>query len=79
MFEALVAVFVDHPGPSLFLALAIAPLLDLELGIAAGLLAGAATELATVGVAIDAFHKTGPTPEAVSAFEAEIATDFAVA
>jgi putative transport protein len=49
------------------------------LGTAAGLLAGATTESATVGVAIDTFRKTGPAADVLTVFEADVATAFAVA
>ncbi|WP_052261376.1 aspartate:alanine exchanger family transporter [Ruegeria sp. ANG-S4] len=64
---------------ALVTAMLLAPLMGLSVGIAAGLLAGAVTESATLGVAIDAFAKTGADPAAQQIFEAEIATGFAVA
>ena len=53
--------------------------LNIGVGTASGLLAGATTESATVGVAIDAFRKTGADAAAIRQFEADIATSFAVA
>lgn len=53
--------------------------LNLGAGTASGLLAGATTESATVGVAIDTFRKTGADAAAIRTFEADVATSFAVA
>lgn len=64
---------------ALIVAALLAPLMDLSVGVAAGLLAGGVTESATLGVAIDAFAKTGADDAAQQIFEAEIATGFAVA
>ncbi len=64
---------------ALGVVLAAALALNLGTGTAAGLLAGATTESATVGVAIDAFRKTGADAAAIQAFEADVATAFAVA
>ncbi len=64
---------------ALIAAVLLAPLMKLSVGVAAGLLAGGVTESATLGVAIDAFAKTGTDPGAQQVFEAEIATGFAVA
>ncbi|MCC7284238.1 MAG: aspartate-alanine antiporter [Acetobacteraceae bacterium] len=63
---------------ALLVALGCAKLLGLDVGIAAGMLAGAATESATVGVAIDTFRRIGAAPEAIRTFEANVATAFAV-
>lgn len=64
---------------ALVVVLIAAVLFDLNVGTAAGLLAGGVTESATVGVAIDAFRKTGADAVASRVFEAEVATAFAVA
>lgn len=64
---------------ALLVAILLAPLMGLSVGIAAGLLAGGVTESATLGVAIDAFAKTGADAASQQIFEAEIATGFAVA
>ena len=63
---------------ALLIVWAFARILGLDVGTAAGLLAGATTESATVGVAIDAFRKTGADQAARTAFEGDIATAFAV-
>lgn len=63
---------------ALVVALASAMILRLDVGIAAGLLAGSVTESATVGVAIDTFRRMGESPEAMQAFEGNVATAFAV-
>ncbi len=60
-------------------AVLLSPLMGLSVAKAAGLLAGGVTESATLGVAIDAFEKTGADEAARKTFEAEIATGFAVA
>lgn len=64
---------------ALVVAAVLAPLMGLSVGIAAGLLAGGVTESATLGVAIDAFAKTGADEAAQQIFDGEIATGFAVA
>jgi putative transport protein len=74
-----VAVTLVLCGTALGVVLAAALALNLGTGTAAGLLAGATTESATVGVAIDAFRKTGADAAAIQAFEADVATAFAVA
>ncbi|WP_424814810.1 aspartate-alanine antiporter [Roseococcus sp. YIM B11640] len=73
-----IAVTVILCVTALAVTLACALALRLDVGIAAGLMAGAATESATVGVAIDTFRRIGATPEAAHAFEANVATAFAV-
>ncbi|WP_373505742.1 aspartate-alanine antiporter [Aestuariivirga sp.] len=52
---------------------------NLGIGTASGLLAGATTESAAVGVALDTFRKSGADATMVQAFEADVATSFAVA
>ena len=52
---------------------------NLGIGTASGLLAGATTESAAVGVALDTFRNTGADDTMVRAFEADVATSFAVA
>lgn len=61
------------------IVLAAAIVFGLDTGTAAGLLAGATTESATVGVAIDSFRKTGVEADVLKVFEADVATAFAVA
>lgn len=74
-----IAVTVTLCVVALAVAIALSSLFGFDLGTAAGVLAGGVTESATVGVAIDTFRKTGPTPEAASQFESAVATGFAVA
>lgn len=74
-----IAVTVLLCAVALVVAAVLAPLMGLSVGIAAGLLAGGVTESATLGVAIDAFAKTGADEAAQQIFDAEIATGFAVA
>ena len=74
-----IAVTLVLCGVALAVVLAAALVLNLGTGTAAGLLAGATTESATVGVAIDTFRKTGADAAAIRTFEAEVATSFAVA
>ena len=52
---------------------------NLGIGTASGLLAGATTESAAVGVALDTFRNTGANDTMIRAFEADVATSFAVA
>lgn len=74
-----IAVTVTLCVVALGVAIVLSMLFGFDLGTAAGVLAGGATESATVGVAIDTFRKTAPTPEAASQFESAVATGFAVA
>ncbi|WP_083213571.1 MULTISPECIES: TrkA C-terminal domain-containing protein [unclassified Ensifer] len=74
-----IAVTVTLCVVALGVAIVLSIFFGFDLGTAAGVLAGGATESATVGVAIDTFRKTAPTPEAANQFESAVATGFAVA
>ncbi len=73
-----IAVTVTFCVVALAIVLVSSVLFGLDVGTAAGLLAGGATESATVGVAIDTFQKTGAEEAVRRAFEANVATAFAV-
>ena len=63
---------------ALAVVLGFAVFFRLDVGTAAGVMAGGMTESATVGVAIDTFRKTAADASVLRAFEADVATAFAV-
>lgn len=60
------------------LVLALAAALDLDVGTASGILAGAATESAVVGTATEAIGKLGLDPATTVAFQGNVATAYTV-
>ncbi|WP_143748806.1 aspartate-alanine antiporter [Mesorhizobium sophorae] len=66
-------------GSGLVIAIALSVLFGFDAGTAAGLMAGALTESATVGTAGDAIRRMGQSPEQISILTANVATAFAVA